>query len=52
MKHNSIDFSRLSSNASAVLSLNQVYNILMTLKHNNNNWLEALKCIPERCLSR
>lgn len=44
--------SRFSSNASAVLSLNQVYNILMTLKHTNNNWSDALHCIPERCLSR
>ncbi|UJR25670.1 hypothetical protein I4U23_007021 [Adineta vaga] len=43
---------KFSSNASPVLSLNQVYNILMTLKHTNNNWFEALKCIPERCLSR
>ncbi|CAF0995288.1 unnamed protein product [Rotaria sordida] len=43
---------RFSESASTILSLNQVYNILMTLKHNNNNWFEALKCIPERCLLR
>ncbi|CAF2313945.1 unnamed protein product [Rotaria sp. Silwood2] len=43
---------RFSPSANTVLSINQVYNILMTLKHNNNNWFEALKCIPERCLMR
>ncbi|CAF1257274.1 unnamed protein product [Rotaria magnacalcarata] len=43
---------KFSTSANPVLSLNQVYNILMTLKHNNNNWFEALKCIPERCLLR
>ncbi|CAF0732467.1 unnamed protein product [Adineta steineri] len=55
IRHQSLplqQYLRLSSNASAVLSLNQVYNILMTLKHNNNNWFDAFKCIPERCLSR
>ncbi|CAF0779663.1 unnamed protein product [Adineta ricciae] len=55
IRHQSLPLQRylkLSSNASSVLSLNQVYNILMTLKHTNNNWYEALKCIPERCRSR
>ncbi|CAF4842064.1 unnamed protein product [Rotaria sp. Silwood1] len=41
---------RFSSISNTVLSVNQVYNMLMTLKHNNNNWLEVLKCISERCL--
>ncbi|CAF1080250.1 unnamed protein product [Didymodactylos carnosus] len=33
------------------LTLDQVYNILMTLKHTKNNWYKALKWVPDRKLS-
>ncbi|UJR07553.1 hypothetical protein I4U23_011841 [Adineta vaga] len=36
------------SSSSKALAFHEVYNILLTLKHTNNNWIKAFRYVPKR----
>ncbi|CAF3329492.1 unnamed protein product [Rotaria sp. Silwood2] len=36
------------STSSRALAFHEVYNILLTLKHTNNNWIKAFRYVPKR----
>ena len=39
---------RFHSSSSRALAFHEVYNILLTLKHTNNNWIKAFRYVPQR----
>jgi hypothetical protein len=39
---------RFHSTSSHALAFHEVYNILLTLKHTNNNWIKAFHHVPKR----
>jgi hypothetical protein len=43
-----ISFLRFHSSSSRALAFHEVYNILLTLKHTNNNWIKAFRYVPKR----
>jgi len=41
-------FFRFHSTSSRALAFHEVYNILLTLKHTNNDWIKAFRYVPKR----
>jgi hypothetical protein len=39
---------RFHSTSSRALAFHEVHNILLTLKHTNNNWIKAFRYVPKR----
>lgn len=36
------------TSSSRALAFHEVYNIMLTLKHTNNNWIKAFRFVPKR----
>ncbi|CAF0856744.1 unnamed protein product [Adineta ricciae] len=48
IRHAKLPLDKFHSSSSKALAFHEVYNILLTLKHTNNNWIKAFRYVPKR----